>query len=103
MDGQHIDRIALLLAKGMSRRGAIKAVLGGVVVGTLVPLAGRPAGASACANNCDCPANSRCDNGTCTTGKLCRDRTYKKFCKFDGGSSGCIDPRSDTCPNGCAA
>ena len=102
MDGQHMDQIARAFARGVTRRRVMKALLGGAVAGALVPLAGRHAQASACANNCDCPTNSRCFNGQCTTGKVCRNKPYTKLCKFSEGASGCIEPGAETCPNACS-
>jgi hypothetical protein len=102
MDSQRFDSLTMSLARGVTRRCAMKAMLGGAVAGVLVPLAGRRAAAGACGDNCDCPKNSICFNGACTTGKYCTDRTYRKLCKFSAGSAGCINPRAETCPNACA-
>jgi hypothetical protein len=98
VDNQRFDAIAKQLATGVTRRRAMKAVLGGAVAVALVPIAGRHVQAGACGNNCDCPKNSFCDNGQCSTGKVCRDRPHRKFCKFSAGSSSCIDPSAETCP-----
>jgi hypothetical protein len=98
VDNQRFDAIAKQLATGVTRRRAMKAVLGGAVAVALVPLAGRHAQAGACVDNCDCPKNSRCSNGQCTTERLCVNRPHRKFCKFSAGSSGCIDPSAETCP-----
>jgi hypothetical protein len=102
MDSQRFDSLTKSLARQATRRRAMKAGLGGAIAGVVAPLAGRCAEAATCGDNCDCPKNSICFNGTCTTGKYCTDRTYRKLCKFSPGSAGCINPRVETCPNACA-
>jgi hypothetical protein len=69
MDSQRFDAITKYVARGLTRRQAMKAVLGGAVAGTLgqfvgghvVEGKGKP-----CAHDCDCPDNQKCANNHCT-------------------------------------
>src|SRR5215207_7659567 len=69
MDGARFDRIAKHVARGVTRRQALKIGVGGAVAGTLGQLGRGQAMAGKgkpCTEDCGCPDNQKCANNRCT-------------------------------------
>ena len=84
MDGQRFDDAAKSLARGLTRRRAVKAVLGGAVAATLGQFVGGYAvegKGKPCTHDCDCPDNQKCANNRCT--KACPYTSV--YCKGNVG------------------
>jgi hypothetical protein len=102
MDSRQFDRITKQLTSAVTRRWAVKAVMGAATAGVLAQFAGHRADAGkVCNNNCECPGNQQCVGtgigpNRCQ-GKLCSGG--EKVCKtgFGVGQYFCYDPRTQTC------
>jgi hypothetical protein len=66
MEGRGFDRLAKQVARGMTRRRALQAVVGGAVAGTLGAwVRGDAVAGKACTSSCDCPFTQACYQDRC--------------------------------------
>ena len=103
MDGQRFDRITRAMARGVSRRGAVKGVLGGALAAALGRVAtsdaeanhGRPNGST-------CISGEHCASGNCDPKTRRCATAAPVVCGFPTAPCGanCCDIFTQTCSNG---
>jgi hypothetical protein len=115
MSAERFDELAKAVARGTSRRAALRGVVGWAVKGVAVALGVSAAGAlstqtaeagKACSGHCDCPKNQVCSNPGQRCTKVGCGAGFK-VCKLENSLAPspigwtCI-PRETTCLGACA-